>query len=62
MTTNTTPNAAAPDVTGSGGSGGGTSVRLQNLTRTFGAARALDGLSIEMAPGELVALLRNLHR
>ena len=30
---------------------------LQDLTRVFGATRALDGLSIEMAPGELVALL-----
>ena len=36
---------------------GGTSVVLQDLTRHFGATRALDGLSIEMAPGELVALL-----
>jgi putative spermidine/putrescine transport system ATP-binding protein len=36
---------------------GGTSVVLQDLTRYFGATRALDGLSIEMAPGELVALL-----
>ena len=36
---------------------GGTSVVLQELTRHFGATRALDGLSIEMAPGELVALL-----
>ncbi|MGH6657888.1 MAG: ABC transporter ATP-binding protein, partial [Actinocrinis sp.] len=35
----------------------GTSVVLQNLSRAFGATRALDGLSIEMAPGELVALL-----
>jgi putative spermidine/putrescine transport system ATP-binding protein len=32
-------------------------VLLQNLTRAFGATRALDGLSIEMAPGELIALL-----
>ena len=36
---------------------GGTSVVLQDLTRHFGATRALDGLSIEMTPGELVALL-----
>jgi putative spermidine/putrescine transport system ATP-binding protein len=34
-----------------------TTVLLENLTRSFGATRALDGLSIEMAPGELVALL-----
>jgi putative spermidine/putrescine transport system ATP-binding protein len=58
MTTNTTRNAAAAsDVIGPAGPGGGTSVLLQNLTRAFGATRALDGLSIEMAPGELVALL-----
>jgi len=56
ITGNTTSNAAADgtrQVTGSGG----TSVVLQNLSRSFGATRALDGLSIEMAPGELVALL-----
>jgi len=56
MTANITSNAAADGtrrVTGSGG----TSVVLQNLSRAFGATRALDGLSIEMAPGELVALL-----
>src|SRR3984885_6323220 len=35
----------------------GTSVVLQNLNRAFGVTKALDGLSIEMAPGELVALL-----
>jgi putative spermidine/putrescine transport system ATP-binding protein len=54
MTTNTAGEAAA---TGQAGRGAGTSVRLQDLTRAFGATRALDGLSIEMAPGELVALL-----
>ena len=58
MTTNTTRNAA----TTAAGSGtparrGGTSVLLQDLTRAFGATLALDGLSIEIAPGELVALL-----
>jgi putative spermidine/putrescine transport system ATP-binding protein len=58
MTTNTTGNAAAAsDVIGQAGPGGGTSVLLQDLTRAFGATRALDGLSIEIAPGELVALL-----
>jgi putative spermidine/putrescine transport system ATP-binding protein len=35
----------------------GTSVLLEDLTRIFGTTKALDGLSIEMAPGELVALL-----
>ncbi len=39
------------------GARGGTSVSLRNLTRVFGAARALDEMSLEIAPGELVALL-----
>jgi putative spermidine/putrescine transport system ATP-binding protein len=58
MTTNTARNAAtAAGTTGQAGRRGGTSVLLQDLTRAFGATRALDGLSIEIAPGELVALL-----
>jgi putative spermidine/putrescine transport system ATP-binding protein len=58
MTTNTAGNAAAAtDTIGQAEGRGGTSVLLQDLTRAFGATRALDGLSIEMAPGELVALL-----
>jgi putative spermidine/putrescine transport system ATP-binding protein len=57
MTANTTGNAAAADTIGQAERGGGTSVLLRDLTRAFGATRALDGLSIEMAPGELVALL-----
>ena len=36
---------------------GGASVTLQNLSRFFGTIRALDGFSLEIAPGELVALL-----
>ena len=35
----------------------GTSVSLRELTRVFGASKALDGMSLEIAPGELVALL-----
>ena len=31
--------------------------RCANLTRAFGATRALDGMSLDIAPGELVALL-----
>jgi putative spermidine/putrescine transport system ATP-binding protein len=37
--------------------GTGVPVTLNGLTRTFGAVRALDGLSLEIAPGEFVALL-----
>ena len=58
MTANTARNdASIAAATGQAARGAGTSVRLQDLTRSFGATRALDGLSIDMAPGELVALL-----
>jgi putative spermidine/putrescine transport system ATP-binding protein len=39
------------------GARGGTGVSLRGLTRMFGATRALDEMSLEIAPGELVALL-----
>jgi putative spermidine/putrescine transport system ATP-binding protein len=42
---------------GTAGAGDGASVSLRNLTRAFGATRALDEMSLEIAPGELVALL-----
>jgi putative spermidine/putrescine transport system ATP-binding protein len=42
--------------TGPAGSGG-TGVSLRELSRSFGSVRALDGLSLEIAPGELVCLL-----
>jgi putative spermidine/putrescine transport system ATP-binding protein len=50
---------AAAGVAGIGADGrrGGTSVSLRGLTRVFGATRALDEMSLEIAPGELVALL-----
>ena len=35
----------------------GVSVQLLDLHRTYGEVRALDGLTLEIAPGELVALL-----
>ncbi len=35
----------------------GTAVRLESLTRSFGGVLALDGLDLELAPGELVVLL-----
>src|ERR1700683_661137 len=57
ITGNTARDAAAADGTRQMTGARGTSVLLQNLGRAFGATRALDGLSIEMAPGELVALL-----
>ena len=35
----------------------GVEVRLENLVRRYGTVTALDGLSLTLAPGELVALL-----
>jgi putative spermidine/putrescine transport system ATP-binding protein len=35
----------------------GATVQLQNLSRSFGTVRALAGLTLRLAPGELVALL-----
>jgi putative spermidine/putrescine transport system ATP-binding protein len=35
----------------------GTSVSLRNLSRRFGSTRALDEMSLDIGPGELVALL-----
>ena len=62
MTTNTASDDTP--VTGTGVSAasdparqGGAGVSLRDLSRSFGATRALDGLSLEIAPGELVALL-----
>jgi putative spermidine/putrescine transport system ATP-binding protein len=61
MTANETGTAqAAVGVAGNGtaaGARGGTSVSLRDLTRIFGATRALNEMSLEIAPGELVALL-----
>jgi putative spermidine/putrescine transport system ATP-binding protein len=57
MTTNTTRNAAAADSDWLQRGTGGTSVVLRDLSRSFGTTRALDGLSLEIGPGELVALL-----
>jgi putative spermidine/putrescine transport system ATP-binding protein len=54
MTTNTAASAA----TGLGRAAGeGAPVSIQALSRSFGAVRALDGLNLELAPGEFVALL-----
>jgi len=59
MTTNTAGNAAAAGGTRheAGRRDRRTSVVLQELKRSFGTTRALDGLSLEIAPGEFVALL-----
>jgi len=57
MTTNTAPDAATGGETRRTAQTQGTSLVLRNLSRAFGATRALDGLSIDIASGELVALL-----
>jgi putative spermidine/putrescine transport system ATP-binding protein len=60
MTMNTAADAAnaAAAATGVGRTvGAGAPVSLQGLCRSFGAVRALDGLSLDIAPGEFVALL-----
>ncbi|MGO9778891.1 MAG: ABC transporter ATP-binding protein, partial [Streptosporangiaceae bacterium] len=53
MTANTAKGAAPAADRASGGA----NVSLQNLSRFFGTTRALDGFSLEITPGELVALL-----
>jgi len=58
MATNAAKQTAASPVTaGTREATGGTSVSLRNLNRTFGTSKALNGMSLEIAPGELVALL-----
>jgi putative spermidine/putrescine transport system ATP-binding protein len=49
--------APSPAVAGSGPSRAGVRVQLVELRRRFGEVNALDGLSLDLAPGELVALL-----
>jgi putative spermidine/putrescine transport system ATP-binding protein len=50
---------AAPAVAAGGeaATSGGAPVSLTSLNRHFGPVRALDGLTVDVAPGELVALL-----
>jgi putative spermidine/putrescine transport system ATP-binding protein len=65
MTTNagTTASTGAAAAKAAGGAvraaanGAGAPVALHDLSRSFGAVHALDGLSLDIAPGELVALL-----
>jgi putative spermidine/putrescine transport system ATP-binding protein len=47
----------APAAAAYPGGGRGVTVRLEALRRRFGTVQALDGLDLELAPGELVALL-----
>jgi putative spermidine/putrescine transport system ATP-binding protein len=49
--------SATAGAAASAGARGGTSVSLRGLTRVFGTTRALDQMTLEIAPGELVALL-----
>ena len=57
-TANKAPSGATPAGTAwAGDARQGTSVSLRGLTRAFGATRALDEMSLDIAPGELVALL-----
>jgi putative spermidine/putrescine transport system ATP-binding protein len=58
MTANTTAGTATEGgVVRAAGDGAGAPVGLHDLSRSFGSVRALDGLSLEIAPGEFVALL-----
>jgi putative spermidine/putrescine transport system ATP-binding protein len=59
MSVNTAQGASGTEDTGAPGPrrDGGARVSLQNLSRHFGQTRALDGLTLEIEPGELVALL-----
>ncbi len=57
MTADITTGTAEGGVPGRAGRVTGSPVILQNLSRSFGAVRALDGLSLDIAPGEFVALL-----
>ena len=54
----TSPATAGTHLAGrSGRAASGAAVSLRELSRSFGPVRALDRLSLEIAPGELVALL-----
>jgi len=57
MTTNTAAGTEASGTLGLGSRDAGAPVSLQNLSRSFGTVRALDGLNLDISPGELVALL-----
>ena len=56
MTTGTTASEATGQ-SATGSAAQGATVVLRDLSRSFGTTKALDGLNLEMAPGELIALL-----
>ncbi|MGW8380042.1 ABC transporter ATP-binding protein [Streptomyces sp. ODS28] len=49
--------ALATETTSAQGTGAGVPVRMSGLRRSFGGTTALDGLDLDIAPGELIALL-----
>ncbi|MER5728147.1 ABC transporter ATP-binding protein [Streptomyces sp. NPDC002138] len=53
----TTATTATPETPVKAGTGAGARLELRGLRREFGSAVALDGLDLEVAPGELLALL-----
>ena len=55
--TQTTTNPATMSSSLANANSSGARVVLENLTRLYGRTRALDGFSLEIEPGELVALL-----
>ena len=57
MTANTAKGSTAGGAAVRPDGSGGAHVSLRNLSRFFGPIRALDGLNLEIEPGELVALL-----
>ena len=57
MTANVTKAAGAQQIADGQRNDAGVPVVISELTRAFGSLRALDGLSLEIAPGEFVALL-----
>ena len=60
MTTTTMTSGTSAKTTehGLGPHSGGVAVELVSCRRTFGKVHALDGFSISIAPGELVALFQ----
>ena len=56
MTANVTKAAGSEPAAGSLNHQAGVPVVISDLTRSFGALRALDGLSLQIAPGEFLAI------